>query len=244
MNIESFKNNLLVLICAKGNSKGVKEKSLKIVGNKSLLGHAILKARYCDFNYVCLSTESDKVKKEAKKYGLESFFKRSIKLTKTNISKEEVWIDALLRSEKFFQKKFNYILDIDLTNPMLSNNDLNLFLDISFKKLTTGWNGIFCSTLSRKNPYFNILKKNKLNGYSKCSHPNNSQILSRQKAPKTYDHVAGFYCFKRSYLFQKKNFLLENKIFGYPLPLHKSFDIDTDEDLELVKNLYSKYRNK
>ena len=45
-------------------------------------------------------------------------------------------------------------------------------------------------------------------------------------------------------IFSKKNFLLENKIFGYPLPLHKSFDIDTDEDLELVKNLYSKYRNK
>ena len=144
--------------------------------------------------------------KEAKNI-LESFSK-SIKLTKTNISKEELWIDALLRSEKFFQKKFNYILDIDLTNPMLSNNDLNLFLDVSFKKLTTGWNGIFCSTLSRKNPYFNILKINKLNGYSKCSHPNNSQILSRQKAPKTYDHVAGFYCFKRSYLFQKKKFFV------------------------------------
>ena len=67
MNIESFKNNLLVLICAKGNSKGVKEKSLKIVGNKSLLGHAILKARYCDFNYVCLSTESDKVEQKRQK---------------------------------------------------------------------------------------------------------------------------------------------------------------------------------
>ena len=72
-----------------------------------------------------------------------------------------VWKDALLRSEKYFKKKFEYILDIEVTNPLINYNDLDKFLK-KFYKNKSFFDGQFCTTPARKNPYFNLLEyKNK-----------------------------------------------------------------------------------
>mgnify|MGYP006090257761 CR=1 FL=1 len=241
MNISDFKKDTLVLICAKGNSKGLKEKNLKLFFGKSLLRRAIQKAKFNNFNYICLSTESDKVIKVASKSGLKVFFKRSKKLTLTNISKEEVWKDAITKSEKYFNKKFKYFLDIEVTNPLLTKNDLKKFIKIAYTKLLLDWNGIYYITDSRKNPYFNIFEKNTKRGFKTCLNLKFKKIRSRQTAPKTFDHVAGFYYFKTKYLKSEKNFLFDKKIFGLKIPFFKSYDIDSIDDFNFVKIIYKNY---
>ena len=93
---------------------------------------------------------------------------------------------------------------------------------------------MLCVRDSWKNPYFNILiqKNKKLYTSIECD----KKIVSRQKAPKTYDHVSAMYMFHTSYI-KKSKHLLDGKISTYKLPLAKSIEIDNREDYNLIKKI-------
>jgi CMP-N,N'-diacetyllegionaminic acid synthase len=242
MLIKNIKKHLLCTICAKINSKGLKGKNIKILGGYPIIYYAIKKAKDSKLKNICLATDSIKIQKIANKFGVKSFYKRSKNLSKQNIPKLDVWKDAIIKSEKFYRRKFKFLLDIEVTNPLTSSRDLENFLDFSTKVLNKV-DGIFCVMPSRRNPYFNIFLKKK-NGYRLCIHEKKRNIFSRQKAPTTYDHVGGFYLFKINYLKKCKNFL-NGKTAGYMLPFGKNIDIDDINDFKLAKLFFeNKYYRK
>lgn len=240
--INKIKNNILITICAKGNSKGLKNKNIKQFFNKPLITHAIDKVLK-NFKYICISTESKKIQNIAKKKGIDIFFTRSLKLTMPNIPKEDVWKDAIIKSEKYYRKKFDYFLDIEVTNPLLTKKDLNSFLNKFFKiKNFRRLNGAFYICEARKSPYFNILKRTKT-GFEVCINSKKNKIFSRQKSPKTFEHVAGFYLFKTQHIFNaKKNNIFDKNVVGFEIPFYKTIDIDSKEDYLLSKIIYKYFK--
>ena len=56
-----FKDNLLCLICAKSNSKGLKLKNIKKLNGKPLIYYAIEKQKN-NLKHICISTESNRIK--------------------------------------------------------------------------------------------------------------------------------------------------------------------------------------
>ena len=161
MLIKNIKNHLICTICAKINSKGLKGKNIKILGGYPIIYYAIKKAKDSKLKNICLATDSIKIQKIANKFGVKSFYKRSKNLSKQNIPKLDVWKDAIIKSEKFYRRKFKFLLDIEVTNPLTSSRDLENFLDFSTKVLNKV-DGIFCVMPSRRNPYFNIVIKKKM----------------------------------------------------------------------------------
>lgn len=231
-NFNSFKDNTLCVICAKSNSKGVPNKNIKKINGLPLVSYAIDKAIKNNFKYICVSTESNKVMNIAKKYGIKVFFKREKKLCEKSVPKLLVWKDAIIRSELFFKKKFNHILDLEVTNPLINSNDLKKFTKSVYKK-NKKYDGHFCITPAKKNPYFNIMEY-KNNKYTLSKNIGHKKITARQNAPKAFEHVAGLYYFKKDYIMRCKT-LFEGKIFGYKVSLFKSFDIDSLLDFKLVE---------
>ena len=65
-------DNYLCLICAKGNSKGLKKKNIKKIEGETLLEIAFKKAKKNNFNFFCLSTEDNNIIKIAKKFEFKS----------------------------------------------------------------------------------------------------------------------------------------------------------------------------
>jgi len=236
MNYKNYLDSTLVVVCARGNSKGLKNKNIIKVNKKPLIYYAIDKILKNRLKFKCISSDSLKILNVSKKYGLKSFFVRPKNLSTSNISKLLVWQHALQQSELYFNKKFKYFLDIEVSNPLTDKKDLDLFLK-RFYQIKNKYDGMFCTRESWKNPFFNILikKKNKYVVVNK----NKKTIVSRQKAPKTLDHVAAMYIFKSDYI-RKSKFLLNGNLKTFNLPLLKSIDIDTKEDLELVKRIIKK----
>jgi CMP-N,N'-diacetyllegionaminic acid synthase len=230
------KNEIIALVCARGNSKGIKNKNLLKINNKPLIYFAINKILKNKINYNCISTDNKKIFKLSKNFGLNGFFLRPKALSGSNVSKLDVWKHALNISEKFYEKKFKYLLDVEVTNPLTSSKDLNNFI-LKFFQIKNVFDGMFCARRSWKNPYFNILEKNGKN--FSVSKKLKNRIVARQKAPATYDHIAAMYIFKSSYVRKAKNFL-DGKLKHYNLPLNKSIDIDSIEEYELVKKLIDK----
>lgn len=233
---KNYIESTLALVCARGGSKGLKNKNIKLLNGKPLIFFAIDKILKNKLKYTCLSSDNKKIIKISKQYGLKNFFIRPKKYSHSNVSKLIVWKHALSQAEKYYNKKFKYILDVEVTNPLTTSRDLNKFLN-SFYKIRDKYDGMFCVRKSWKNPYFNILIKKK-NRFCIVNRLKN-KIVSRQLAPKTFDHIAAMYIFNTKYINQTKHFL-DGKLTSYKLPLLKSIDIDDIEDFELVKKILKK----
>ena len=229
--------SILCTICMRGGSKGIKNKCVKNINGKPLLEYTIKQAQKINFiDNIVVSTDSKKIFNLSSKYGIENWFIRPKCLSNDRSGKILVIRDALLRSEKYFKKHFDVIIDLDITSPLRSNNDIKN----SYKKFKdTNSEILFSVTKSRKNPYFNMVEiiKNKTTLVKE-----DKLIIRRQDAPQVYDMNASVYIWKRDALI-KNDTLFSNKTNIYVMPQERSIDIDNKLDFKLVEYLLKEKNN-
>ena len=231
-----MQKKVLCTICARGGSKGVKNKNIRLLNNKPLIAYTIEQAIKSNlFEHVVISTDSDDIAKVAIKYQAEVFFKREKSLSSDTAGKLDVIRDALLKSEEYYNTQFDYIIDLDATSPLRDVEDIinayNQFLQNDNDNLIT-------AMPSRRSPYFNLIEVDK-NGRVTLSKPLEKPILRRQDVPKTYDMNASIYIWKRDVLLNNDTIFLENTGL-YIMPEIRSIDIDTELDFEFVEFLMRK----
>ena len=226
---------VICTICARKNSKGVKNKALKNLCGKPLIAHTILQAKKSKiFNHIVVSTDSIKIQKIAIKYGADSWFLRPKNLSKKISSKESAIRHALLEAEKKYKEKYDVCIDLDITSPLRKVSDIkNAFKNFKNKNSSV----LFSVTKSRKNPYFNMVEETN-NIVSLVKKPNKI-IHSRQNAPSVFDMNASIYIWKR-YKILKSDNLYGAKTSIYEMPLDRSIDIDEELDFKIVKMLFKK----
>ena len=145
---------------------------------------------------------------------------------------------ALIKSEKEFDLKFDYIFDLDVTSPLRTVNDLQK----SFKKFKkNNSDNLISATNSNKSPYFNQIefKKSKYDIVKRIK----NFPKRRQDSPKVYDMNASIYIWKRNKLLSSDN-LFTNKTSLYLMPPERSCDIDTQLDFEFVNYMILKNEKK
>ena len=120
--------NILVTICARGGSKGIPGKNIKSINGKPLIGYTIDMAHrfkeYFQSVDVVLSTDSDEIIRVAKACGLQSDYKRPDYLANDTAGKIDAIADILLYSEKQNACRYDYVLDLDVTSPLRTLQDL------------------------------------------------------------------------------------------------------------------------
>lgn len=225
---------ILCTICMRGGSKEIKNKNIKKVNSKYLFEYTLETARKCKLiTDIVISTDSRKIYNLTNKFGTNNFFLREKKLSTDNINKTLVVHDALIKSEIFFKKKYDYIIDLSVTSPLRNISDLNKSLK---KIIKLKANNLFSVNLSSKNPYFNMVeKKNKTYKLIKSG----DTFFSRQKAPVVYSLNASIYIWKRNFLIKNKKIFSNNTVI-YEMPMERSLDIDSRSDLDYLKYLLNR----
>ena len=224
--------NIVALICARGNSKGIKNKNLLKFKNTTLLGQAIKQSRKSKLiNRVIISTDSKKIAKEAKKHNADIPFLRPSKLSKDNSPELLAWRHAAKFLKKENRKKIDYIVCVPTTSPLRSVSDINRAIILAKKK---NLDIVFSITKSSKNPFFNMvsIKKKKLKLICKKK----NHIFRRQDAPKCYDLTTVCYVFKPEYIFKTKD-LFKGKTGFITIPKERSLDIDDKFDYRIAKTI-------
>jgi len=236
-------NSTLCTICMRGGSQGLKNKNLKLINGKPLMYYTIKQAiKSKIFNNIMVSTDSRQILKYAKSYGTDGWFLRSKKLSSNTSSKVAVIRHAFMEAEKFYGKKFNFIVDLDVTSPLRKTEDIIKAYKFFIKKkadvLVTG-------SKSRHNPYFNIVEI--VNGKIKKVKEVKKNIYRRQEAPKTYDMNASIYIWNRKTLLKSSTAAIQKRakweIIFYEMPPDRSIDIDSKFDFKLVEFLLKKKGN-
>ncbi|MCG3679271.1 acylneuraminate cytidylyltransferase family protein [Aliarcobacter butzleri] len=226
-------SNVLCTICARGGSKGVKNKNIKELNGKPLIAYTIEQAKVSGlFEHIVISTDSDDIANIAKQYGAEVFFKRSSEIASDTAGKLDVIKDAFKRSEEHYNKTFDYLIDLDATAPLRIVEDIIN----SFKQFKQNDNDNLITAMpSRRSPYFNLVEQDK-DGKVYLSKKLDNSIVRRQDAPKSYDMNASIYIWKRDIILNENSIFLE-KTGLYVMPEERSIDIDNELDFKFVEFL-------
>lgn len=226
-------NNLLITICARGGSKGVKNKNIRELAGRPLISYTINQAKeWGKGKHIIVSTDSEDISRVAREFGAEVPFIRSAELATDTAGKVAVVRDALISCEKIFGEVYDAVMDLDVTSPIRTIVDLEnadkLFLEKRPKTL-------FSVVPARKNPYFNMVEENKDGKVHLCKKGN---FARRQDAPKVYDMNASIYIYDRKFLLEEVNesAISDNSII-YLMGDDSRIDIDSELDFKFIEFL-------
>lgn len=225
---------LLFTICGRAGSKGFKNKNIKNFLDKPLPLYTLsainlyLKKVNYDVDIV-LNTDSLDLIDIFLKSNLNSvdIIRRSKDLAGDDIAKVDVIKNSLEFMELNKNKKYDLIIDLDITSPLRTVNDIYNMVD---KKINTGCDLIFSVTNARRNPYFNMVKKTEY-GYDRVI---NSNFNTRQEAPQLFDMNASIYVYSRKFLKEKNN-LFDGKCGIYKMFDTGVLDLDHENDMLLME---------
>lgn len=231
-----MKKSILGVTLARGGSKGIKNKNLVKINRKPLIYFTIKEAKKCKkiTNYI-VSTDSNKIKKIATKYKAEVPFIRPKKFSKDNSTSASALKHALIKCEKIFNKKFDYVIELMATNPLKSAADINAVINILLKNKSDSViavNQLFDHHPARikkivKGKIFDFAIKEKL------------ESRRQDLKPNAYVRSGSIYAMSRKFVMNEKRYF-SGKSLAYILPLKRTINIDDPNDLLIAKKKLEK----
>lgn len=225
---------ILITICARGGSKGIPGKNIKMLAGKPLIGYSIEVARQFQVQFeqadIALSTDSEAIIGVAAECGLRSEYRRPDSLAGDSVGKIDAIRDVVAYYEQRNQVRYDYVLDLDVTSPLRNLEDLRNAFEILQKDEQAV--NLFSVSPAGRSPYFNMVEQ-KANGYYAQVKQPESSVFTRQSAPVVYDLNASFYFYRRSFFEQGYKGAITDKSLIYLMP-HICFDLDHPIDFEFI----------
>lgn len=238
---------LLITVCGRAGSKGFKNKNLKTFCGKPLVYYSLAAAGLFLAAHpevkadIALNTDSaDLAKLVADKYPEVTFLPRCEELGGDTVPKMAVIQDSLTRMEEKNGCKYDYVMDLDITSPLRTEQDIeNAFAKAQERE---DLQVIFSVCEARRNPWFNMFK---IVG-DHAEMVIESQFTGRQQAPEVYDVNASIYVIRRAFLVDNPDPILWHSKFGVSVMMDTGIiDIDSEHDYLLMEaiaqHLYAHY---
>lgn len=225
---------ILFTICGRAGSKGIPNKNIKDFLGYPLPFYTVSAidmyskahpAVYCD---IALNTDSPELIKLIKsRFNIKiEIIKRIPSLGLDNTPKISVILNTYIEVMKRNSVAYDMIVDLDITSPLRTLTDIEKLIE---KKAQTNADIVFSVTDSRRNPYFNMVKRGDC-GYERVI---KSTFNSRQEAPVIYDMNASLYAYSPAFLMSKKG-IFDGKCEIIHMMDTAVLDLDHEMDLELM----------
>ena len=210
----------VAVILARGGSKGIPQKNIISINNKPLLEYTITAAKQSNVNDVWVSTDCKNIKSVAIKLGVK-VLDRPKNLASDYSESEE----ALLHfSDKV---SFDLLVFIQPTSPLILSNDIDVGLDM------------MTNQIEKYDSVFSAYKEHWLPRWSEKKTPINWDTQNRpmrQDVDEVYVENGAFYITTKAAL-HKSHLRYSGNIGIVEMPFSRSFQIDTPDDLSLIKRL-------
>ena len=128
------KKKIIAIIPARGGSKGVKNKNLRLIAGKPLVAHSVEHALGCSrIDRVFVSTDDLKIGEIAQQYGAE-FIKRPAAISDDTSSSESALQHALDHLSKTEAYEPDVVIFLQCTSPFRTSKDIELAIDKFFSE--------------------------------------------------------------------------------------------------------------
>lgn len=233
---------ILVTICARAGSKGVKSKNVRFFCGNPLVFYTLetyksfcenIKEVTTDIQ-LALNTDSEELIKQVEDSGVEYILiKRQEKLAGDLVAKFDVIQDTMFQMESMNQKKYDVVVDLDLTSPMRTWKDIKgtLFTLLGDENADIAYS----VTEGRRSPYFNMVCEKENGYYGKIL---KGEYVARQQTPLCYDMNASVYAYRRNYLLNNGEKYDDRKDLIWKMKDTAVLDIDSEEDFKLMEVIF------
>lgn len=177
----------LVIIPARGGSKGIPHKNIKPLNGKPLIHYTIDVARsVANDADICVSTDDIEIIKCVEDYGLKVPFIRPADLATDTAGTYEVLLHAL----NFYEEKghhYDVVLLLQNTSPFRNGNHVKEALKLYRPNIDM----VVSVNRTKTNPYYNCFEENRDGFLYKTL--DSSSFIRRQDAPLTYEYNGAIY---------------------------------------------------
>ena len=223
-------------ICARGGSKGVKNKNVRELAGKPLIALSVQQAREsCLFNLIAVSSDSAEILDVAHNHGADLVIERPAELASDTSAKIPAIRHCVEQAEYFFSEPFDVIVDLDATSPLRLAEDIQGAVDLLERNNVSN---VITAAPSQRSPYFNLIELGD-DGVVRLSKSLAKPIVRRQDSPQCFDMNASIYVWTRTALFESPTlFNADTRLFV--MPEERSIDIDSELDFEIVEFIMKK----
>jgi len=216
---------VLALITARGGSKGLPGKNIRIVGGKPLIAWSIEAARASRFvDRVVLSSDDADIIEVARRYGCDVPFVRAVELASDTATSIDTVLDAIQRLQHE-----GIVVLLQPTSPLRTAEDIDAALELMVARSAPA-----CVSVreAADHPYwiFAIDGGSRLRPFAP---PGVEPPTRRQDLPRAWCLNGAVYAADARWLAHERTFLSEQTV-GYTMPLERSADVDTLEDIAHV----------
>lgn len=231
---------ILFTLCGRAGSKGVKGKNARDFLDVPLVWYSMANIALYIEKYatpeddikIVLNTDSEPLKdlvRRVKEVPV-TIIHREEHLAGDRVPKVAVILDSLKKAEDTFARKFDMVVDLDITSPLRTVEDVKNAIER--KQQRPEVDVVYSVAPSRRNPYFNMVKEE--NGFFCKAIPSN--FTTRQEAPVFYDMNASIYAYSPDALRNKEHATFFNSNCDAVVMKDTGIlDIDSEEDYELMQ---------
>lgn len=223
---------IVLVIPARGNSKGIPRKNLQLLGGIPLVMHAIRIAKLADVGRVMVSTEDPEIRQVAIDAGVDVPFVRP-----ASVSGDEVSLIGVLRHALSELDATGDVADgicsLQPTAPFLLPETVNTCLE---RFRDTGCDSVVTVRRVVHNHPYRTYERG-ADDALRALFPEGERFLQRQDLPPFFALSGGFYV-RRAELVRRwtgGDFALGSQCLGVPVSEVESTNIDTPLDLELAR---------
>ena len=218
----------LVIIPARGGSKGIPRKNIKPFDGKPLIYYTIDCARaICPDEDICVSTDDAEIIFVVEQYGLKVPFERPAELSTDTAGTYEVLLHAL----EYYEKQgvhYDVVVLLQNTSPFRTPEQVKEALSLYRDDVDMVVSVKECAA----NPYYCVFEENQEGFLHICKGDGN--IFRRQDAPKVYEYNGAIYVMNATVLKTTHMHKMQKRV-KYVMDDLSSFDLDTMWDWKMAE---------
>lgn len=227
--MERGKLKTVAFIFARGGSKGLPQKNIKMLGNLPLIAHSIKVAKdEGSISEIFVSTDCPDIAAIAKQFGA-SIIERPSELASDTVSEWLAWQHGVRQVERT-HGKFDTFISLPATSPLRSVEDVRRCL----AALNSETDLVITVTPATRSPWFNMVK---LDAQGLCQLVNDvSQFHRRQDAPEVFDMTTVAYVTRPAFVLANTG-VFAGRVRSVTIPKERAVDIDDMYDFKVAEAL-------
>lgn len=226
---------VVAAVFARGGSKGVADKNLRLLAGRPLVAHAVAQALACPgVDRVIMSTDSPQIAEAGADAGAEVPWLRPAHLATDTAHEWDAWRHLLEWLDSAGARP-DRLLVVPCTAPLRHVADLRRCLEASQRP---GTDIVVTVSPSHRNPWFNMVVLDE-DDHARlvCEPP--VRVHRRQDAPPVFDVGTVAFVADPAYVLAADS-LYDGTVRAVVVPADRSLDIDTETDLALAELLWDR----
>jgi len=220
----------LVIIPARGGSKGIPNKNIKQLNGKPLIHYTIEAALECfPKEVIMVSTDSEEIKKCAEQLAISVPFLRPEHLATDKATSYDVVLHAMKEAE-FSGLMFDTVILLQPTSPFRKGQHIREAISLFSMDIDM----VVSVKIASENPYYSLFEETDL-GFLKRS--KEGSFSRRQDCPEVYSYNGAIYIMNADSL-SKSNISQFTKIRKYVMEAVDSVDLDNELDWKLAELIF------